>query len=104
MADSAATARRYVSRGWAVVPLPPRQKAPRIRSWQKRMFTADDFTDGANIGVKLGEPSGGLVDVDLDDPSAIELAQEFLPATGAIFGPTSKPASHRRLGSRMEQA
>jgi replicative DNA helicase len=42
----------------------------------------------------LGEPSGGLVDVDLDCAAAVRLAPVFLPATGAVFGRLSAPASH----------
>jgi hypothetical protein len=48
-----------------------------------------------NVGVQLGAVSGGLVDVDLDDLSAIGLAPEFLPPTGAVFGHNSKPCSHQ---------
>lgn len=43
----------------------------------------------------LGEPSGWLIDIDLDHRRAIELADKFLPPTPAIFGRTSKPRSHR---------
>ena len=48
-----------------------------------------------NIGILLGEPSGGLVDIDLDSWEAVALADLFLPATNAIFGRKSAPASHR---------
>ena len=43
----------------------------------------------------LGSPSGGLIDVDLDHLIAVELADVYLPATGAEFGRTSKLRSHR---------
>lgn len=45
--------------------------------------------------VLLGEPSGGLVDVNLDCSEAITLAGSFLPETASIFGRTNKPRSHR---------
>jgi putative DNA primase/helicase len=48
-----------------------------------------------NLGQLNGEPSGDRVDVDLDAPEAVALADAFLPATGAIFGRASKPQSHR---------
>jgi Bifunctional DNA primase/polymerase, N-terminal len=48
-----------------------------------------------NVGIILGEPSGWLVDVDLDCPEAIELADQFLPPTPAITGRPSAPRSHR---------
>lgn len=50
--------------------------------------------DPMNIGVLLGPASNGLVDIDLDSLLAVELAREFLPQTGAIFGRRSKLASH----------
>src|SRR5262249_40305373 len=48
-----------------------------------------------NLGIQLGEVSGGLADVDLDTMTAIGFAPEFLPATNAVFGRKSKPASHQ---------
>ena len=47
-----------------------------------------------NIGVLLGEPSGWLIDVDLDHALAIEKAAEYLPPTPLRFGRKSKPESH----------
>jgi hypothetical protein len=93
------TARRYLERGWRCVPLPYRGKAPRLHGWQTLRLDgaalAQHF-DGApaNVGVLLGEPSGGLVDVDLDCPEAIRLAPAFLPPTRSRFGRPSKRASH----------
>jgi len=59
---------------------------------------ADDipqhFTDGDNVGLLLGEPSGWLVDVDLDCEEAIELAEHYLPPTNAITGRDGSPRSH----------
>jgi hypothetical protein len=53
------------------------------------------FRGACNVGVLLGEPSKWLIDVDLDHPLAVELADNFLPATGAEFGRDGKPRSHR---------
>lgn len=47
-----------------------------------------------NLGVKTGEDSNCLVDIDLDCPEAIFFAKHFLPPTRAVFGRASKPASH----------
>jgi AAA domain/Bifunctional DNA primase/polymerase, N-terminal len=86
----------YIKRGWALVPIPFREKAPRIRGWTKlRITEAPSYFDGpGNIGVILGEASGGLVDIDLDCSEAVELARVHLPATEAIFGRQGKPRSH----------
>jgi hypothetical protein len=47
-----------------------------------------------NVGVLLGDPSGGLVDVDLDCEQALLVAEQFLPPTGAVFGRPGRPNSH----------
>jgi len=92
-------ARDYLRHGWAPIPIPCRAKAPGFEGWAT--FTADEadlprrFGGVGNVGVRLGRASGGLVDVDLDCPEAIELADTYLPVTGAEFGRASKLRSHR---------
>jgi hypothetical protein len=87
-----------IRRGWATVPIPLREKGPRIAGWPNLRITEADasrYFDGeGNVGVILGQPSGGLVDVDLDCFEAVMLARTHLPATRAIFGRASKPQSH----------
>lgn len=46
-----------------------------------------------NIGVLLGEPSNGLVDIDLDCSEAVRLAPRFFPDT-CRFGRDGKRSSH----------
>ncbi|MEZ4411846.1 MAG: bifunctional DNA primase/polymerase [Gemmatimonadales bacterium] len=88
----------YASRGWAPIPLELGGKKPRARAWQNARHTVEElpkqFSNGANIGVLTGAPSGGLVDVDLDTPEAAALAPTFLPDTAAVFGRDGKPRSH----------
>jgi Bifunctional DNA primase/polymerase, N-terminal len=89
----------YIERGWNPVPIPFREKGPTGNGWQARVITADtapQFFNGGpqNIGVILGPTSRGLTDIDLDCPEAIALAPYILPATDAVFGRQSKPASH----------
>lgn len=96
----------YARRGWSVIPIPHRSKKPRIPDWPQFRLTENDlgshFNDQPqNIGVLLGEPSAWLIDVDLDQQRAIELAPEYLPPTAAVFGRSGKPRSHwlyRTLG------
>ena len=90
----------YCIRGWSPVPIPHRSKNPGIRGWEQLRIKADDvpsyFTsETQNIGILLGEPSGWLIDVDLDHPRCVALADEYLPATPAVFGRPGKPRSHR---------
>ena len=95
---SVALALGYIERGWSPVPIPRGSKAPVRRGWETMRVTGDNasayFTPTCNIGVLLGEASGGLTDVDLDCPAAVMLAPRFLPNTGAVFGRSAKPRSH----------
>ena len=95
--SSAKAAARYIERGWAPVPIPARQKGPRVRNWQALRLTSADvlryFPNGQNVGIINGEASGGLVTVDLDRPEAVALAGRFLEPT-LTSGRDSVPDSH----------
>ena len=92
-------ARAYLARGWCVVPIRAREKRPTVDRWQELRLAEGHldahFQPGSNIGVILGAPSGWLVDVDLDSPEALQLADTFLPHTDAVSGRPGSPASHR---------
>jgi hypothetical protein len=95
-----AAAQRYIHRGWNIIPIPHRSKKCRSKGWQKWRIKLEEldqwFPAGKphNISVLLGEPSGWLIDVDLDHLRAIELAPEYLPPTPLMFGRAGKPKSH----------
>lgn len=95
----AAAARVYLERGWRPIPVPYREKAPTRPQWQRLRVTVDDLgryfpTGHANIGLLLGDPSGALVDVDLDAPEAVMAAPTFLPTTDRRHGRPGKRNSH----------
>jgi hypothetical protein len=90
----------YLDCGWQPVPVRFRTKQPMVPNWPS--FRPDRDALGqhfggelVNVGVLLGEPSGGLVDVDLDCPEALDLAPRLLPPTTSVFGRPGRPASHR---------
>jgi Primase C terminal 2 (PriCT-2)/Bifunctional DNA primase/polymerase, N-terminal len=85
----------YSGRGWRTVPVPAGTKRPVVPGWNTQAFAPDDFGVGENIAVVLGSRSGWLVDIDLDCAEAIELADLYLPQTGAEFGRASRPRCHR---------
>ena len=93
-----AAARELLRRGGIPIPVPARQKAPNLPGWQHLKVNEADiprwFEGEGNIGLLLGEPSGGLVDVDLDCPEAMRLAVAFLPHTAMRHGRAGKPNSH----------
>lgn len=94
-------------RGWQPVAIKHGSKRPYGAQWQHMRW--DDASPelvrtsfekwaelGApGIGLILGEPSGGLVDVDLDHPKALRLKDHFLPATPMQTGRAGRPRSHR---------
>ncbi len=89
----------YVRRGWAPIPLPARSKVPIAKGWPELRLTAETVGEHfngqpQNIGVLLGEPSGWLIDIDLDHEKAVTMAHTYLPETQAIFGRPGKPRSH----------
>ncbi|QYK49187.1 MAG: DUF3987 domain-containing protein [Phycisphaeraceae bacterium] len=91
-------ARSYLARNLMPVPIPARMKGPVEKGWPEWRFTHDNialhFGGDGNIGLILGEPSGHLVDVDLDCAEAIEWASAYLPPTAVVTGRAAKPGSH----------
>ncbi len=88
----------YKENSFTVIPVRPRAKAPAITARQHRRpadFNPAEFDDQTNVGVVLGEATGGLIDIDLDCDEALTLAPIFLPPTSLTFGRKSKPESHR---------
>jgi hypothetical protein len=93
-------ARIYLGRGWAPIPVPFREKAPTLTGWQRLRITDERALaayfngDAQNVSVLDGEPSGWLIDADLDAAEALRLAPVFLPPTPCRFGRESRRASH----------
>lgn len=91
----------YTRRGWRPLLLEPGSKRTFERGWSSDPPDLDTLLarlDGRadwNVGIVLGAASGNLVDIDLDCPEAVVLADQFLPPTDVVFGRPSKPRSHR---------
>lgn len=92
------------ARGFQPIPLLDRLKKPALAQWTRQRWAPTDdvkgsfetwFSEGkGNVGVLLGEPSGGLVDVDIDHPKAARLKDFFLPPTPAMSGREGRPRTH----------
>lgn len=95
--DTHSQALELLRDGLQPVRLAPRGKNPVEPGWQKRIHDAAsivaEFQRGENIGALMGEPSGWVVDIDIDSLDAVKLAADILPAT-LCFGRESKPLSH----------
>ncbi len=87
-----------VREGKAVVPVPTGEKGPVLTGWTTLRLAEADLPDffgnGENLGLILGAPSNGLIDIDLDAQESLALASEFLPSTSRRHGRASKPDSH----------
>ena len=99
-------AKYYVDHNLTVVPVHTQSKQPSMgNGWQNNVDNVVNIGylhKDSNIGIMLGEPSGGYVDIDLDCPEALELAPKFLPET-ATFGRKSAPESHWVYKVTVEQ-
>lgn len=90
--------------GYQCVPIKTRSKRPVISAWPHLRWKDEDEVieqfdkwaerDAKNIGVLLGEPSGGLIDIDLDHPLSLKLRDYFLPPTPMRTGRVGRPMSH----------
>src|SRR5262245_21937266 len=88
----------YLDRGLLPIPIPYREKAPKIEGWPALRLTKADlpsYFNGvpSNLGLILGDQHG-TADVDLDSAEAVAIASELLPETAMVFGRASKPSSH----------
>ncbi len=97
--SSLEAAQAYTARRWSVIPLPHGTKEPVLTAWQQLRLSASDLSQHfngkpQNIGILPGEPSNWLCDIDLDHVRAVELAPDYLPATGLVSGRAGKPRSH----------
>jgi putative DNA primase/helicase len=84
------------AQGWQVLRLGFREKKPE-GTWEANSITDPASLSGLhNVGVVLGERSGGLCDIDFDMPEAAEVASLVWP-DGLTFGRKSNPRSHRLI-------
>ena len=106
--DSISTALYAIRQGYQPVPIRKGGKRPFGEAWQHtrwdrgadesevRAFYEDMAERGApGVGVLLGKPSSGLLDVDMDHPIALRLRDYFLPPTPMESGRAGRPRSHR---------
>jgi Bifunctional DNA primase/polymerase, N-terminal len=89
----------YINAGFSPIPIKYKSKQPLNKGWPDLRISNNDIVtyfdgDCINIGILTGQASNGLVDVDIDDTTALRFAPWFLPETNCIFGRASKPKSH----------
>jgi hypothetical protein len=95
-----AAAAAYLQLGWLPIPVGFRTKIPPLDDWETLRPTTDRLTQlfppgqEQNVGLLLGTPSGGLVDVDLDVEEAVVASRFLLPKTPLRHGRPGNPHSH----------
>lgn len=103
MANSTTAAVAASKLGYRPVPIRSNDKRPPLGSWTALQIPDDELVErftawaedgSANIGLILGIPSGGLIDVDLDHPKTRRLKEHFLPPTPMRSGRAGRPDSH----------
>jgi hypothetical protein len=98
--DARGAAAFYLAHDAVPVPNGFQTKKPLLKEWQKLLPRAEDLDrlfppqHRRNIGLSLGAPSKGLLDVDLDCPQAVAAGGVLLPATGWVSGRQGSPRSH----------
>src|SRR5690625_1365213 len=95
-----------VRRGYTPIPIRTKAKAPNLPAWTRVTWkdsseqeVREQFEEWAeqgmtNLGLLLGEASGGLVDVDLDHHHAMRLKNYFLPPTTMRTGRECRANRH----------
>lgn len=96
--DTVGAARSWLKLGIQPVPLYPGKKKPSGgKGWNSLRATEETlprfFSQGDNLGGLWGEPSGWIVDVDLDWDEAADFARHYLPET-FTYGRLSRPETH----------
>jgi KaiC/GvpD/RAD55 family RecA-like ATPase len=96
-ADTHRIAHELLAMGLKPVRLMPGEKKAIEPGWTSRVHDGltvrAEFKPGENVGALMGEPSGWIVDIDLDDARAPEVARTLLPHT-RMFGRAGKRGSH----------
>jgi hypothetical protein len=103
--DARSEALKHRRLGRYTIPLRAGSKNPGRDDWQLERYEEADiearFDPAGNLGILLGEPSGNLVDADLDCVEALEVADEFLLPTDYVSGRPSSQRSHRWYTSEV---
>lgn len=96
---------RYHGLGWSVIPMKPRSKQPKLRSWKPyqteraaETLIAEWFPEGSdlNLAVVLGDVSGGLVCRDFDTLDSFKAWAALFPRLAATL-PTVETSRGRHV-------
>lgn len=104
--SAAKAALSYIQFGWEPLVLPFKEKSPRTKWKEPRVWTPSiiegEFTGNVNVGIALGKRSNGLIDIDFDCLEAAELAKVLLGDLPS-FGREGSPFSHRVAYTKLKK-
>jgi hypothetical protein len=86
--------RELTENGFEPVLVASRSKVPKDTDWPAKHYRPEDFSEDANIGVKLGVRGNRRQDVDCETALIATIAADVLPPTTFIHGRPSLPYSH----------
>lgn len=107
MQDSTQTALEAVAQGYTPVPIQGGSKRPYGGGWQhqrwkdtsgdevREHFDAARESGAGDIGLLLGAPSDGLVDIDFDHALSLRLRDILVPPTAMETGRAGRARSHK---------
>lgn len=105
--NSTTTALEAVAEGYSPLPIQGGSKRPYGGGWQhqrwseqteaevREHFDAAREAGAGDIGLLLGAPSGGLVDIDFDHPLSLRLRDILIPPTAMETGRAGRARSHK---------
>lgn len=92
----------YHRSGLSILPTSPQEKKPMLGgAWEKQRFADEESihlsfqNPDIGIGVRLGQASKHIVDVDLDCEEAVKVAPHLLPDTSGEFWRGTPDSRHR---------
>jgi hypothetical protein len=95
----AQAAAELIADRYAICRTKPNEKRPTYPRWTLASIDPDDIGPDDGIGIVCGPLSGpdecATTCIDLDNPDALPLADQYLPATGMVEGRKGKQQSHR---------
>lgn len=102
--NSTQAALEAMKRGFQAIPITDGGKRPHGSSWTHLRWDSEEKVKSSfdqwrsagagGVGLLLGDPSGGLVDIDLDHPRTMRMSRYFLPPTAMQSGRAGRPRSH----------
>ena len=88
------TPKNYIDNSFDIIPCNKDSKKPKLEDWSNLKIKLEDFKEGDNIGLRLGN----LIDIDFDNPIALNF-QKYLAPSLVCFGKEGRITHYLYKGS-----